>query len=471
MNENKYTRLIFDIIIFTVGTVLTKLVQFLLMPLYTTYMTTEAYGVAELTNNMSELLFPIVTLCIYEAAFRFVVGSDFSKEEIFTSSIKVLCLSSVAGGIVVCISYFVFHYKYAFFLYIILYAYSFKMLIAYYIRGKGYSKLFALSGIINAVFLAVFSFLFLVVFKFNVEGYLLAIAFSYISSIIFLFFNGHLYQDLKFNTSLSIVMSEMLKYCMPLIIYNVGYWLTTMSGRYILLWNTNASTAGIYAAVIKMASVINMMQQAFYAAFQLNTSREYNSSEKELYFSNVFKLYASGILIFGSLILCISPLLAKITLKNEFYSARIYLPLILFIAIIDCLFCFFKTMYTTYKLTKKAVPSMLIGAVVNIIVCLLTVRSLGIWGICIARFLCYISQAIYRVFDIQKFVFIKCDWKVIVPCILVLFLQVLCLTREITAGTIMACLLAVTVIVVNIKIYHNELLLIVCKVRRKFDKK
>ena len=440
MNENKYTRLIFDIIIFTVGTVLTKLVQFLLMPLYTTYMTTEAYGVAELTNNMSELLFPIVTLCIYEAAFRFVVGSDFSKEEI-----------------VVCISYFVFHYKYAFFLYIILYAYSFKMLIAYYIRGKGYSKLFALSGIINAVFLAVFSFLFLVVFKFNVEGYLLAIAFSYISSIIFLFFNGHLYQDLKFNTSLSIVMSEMLKYCMPLIIYNVGYWLTTMSG--------------IYAAVIKMASVINMMQQAFYAAFQLNTSREYNSSEKELYFSNVFKLYASGILIFGSLILCISPLLAKITLKNEFYSARIYLPLILFIAIIDCLFCFFKTMYTTYKLTKKAVPSMLIGAVVNIIVCLLTVRSLGIWGICIASFLCYISQAIYRVFDIQKFVFIKCDWKVIVPCILVLFLQVLCLTREITAGTIMACLLAVTVIVVNIKIYHNELLLIVCKVRRKFDKK
>lgn len=114
---------------------------------------------------------------------------------------------------------------------------------------------------------------------------------------------------------------------------------------------------------------------------------------------------------------------------------------------------------------------MLIGAVVNIIVCLLTVRSLGIWGICIASFLCYISQAIYRVFDIQKFVFIKCDWKVIVPCILVLFLQVLCLTREITAGTIMACLLAVTVIVVNIKIYHNELLLIVCKVRRKFDKK
>lgn len=104
MSKNRYVRLIVDMGVFTVGTVLTKLVQFLLMPLYTTYMNYRSICVAELTNNMSELLFPIVTLCIYEAAFRYVIGSKYSKEEILTSSIKVLSLSSLAGAIIVIFS-------------------------------------------------------------------------------------------------------------------------------------------------------------------------------------------------------------------------------------------------------------------------------------------------------------------------------------------------------------------------------
>lgn len=458
MSNNKYMRLILDMAVFTIGTVLTKLVQFMLMPLYTTYMTTEAYGVAELTNNMSELLFPIVTLCIYEAAFRYVVGSKFSNEEIVTSSIKVLSLSSLIGAFVVLFSHFFIHYEYAVYLYIILYAYSFKMLLAYYVRGKGYSKLFAMSGIVNAVFLAVFSVLFLVQLHWDVKGYLLAIAFSYISSILFLFIGGKLYNEIRFSIKTSEVNRALLQYSLPLIIYNVGYWLTTMSGRYILLWNTDSSTAGIYAAVIKMASVINMLQQAFYAALQLNTSREYESADREKYFSNIFKLYAVCILMFGSIILCLSPILAKLTLKNEFYSAKVFLPLILFVAIIDCLFCFFKTMYTTYKLTKRAVPSMLLGAFVNIIVCLLTVKKMGIWGICIASLLCYASQALYRILDVRRFVNIKCDWRIIVPCVCALFMQALLLTKGSMINIIMAYAISCIVFICNFLCYREDLM-------------
>lgn len=199
------------------------------------------------------------------------------------------------------------------------------MLIAYYVRGKGYSKLFAVSGIINAVFLAIFSFLFLVLLKWDVKGYLLAIAFSYISSMVFLFVGGRLYKEIKFSIKTKAVTKELLRYCTPLIIYNVGYWITTMSGRYILLWSTDASTAGVYAAVIKMASVINMLQQAFYAAFQLNTSREYESTDKEEYFSNIFKLYAACILMFGSIILCFSPAFGEnYAKKRVLYSQGVF---------------------------------------------------------------------------------------------------------------------------------------------------
>ncbi|WP_333646065.1 lipopolysaccharide biosynthesis protein [Lacrimispora sp.] len=467
MIENKYGRLVVDMAVFTIGTVLTKLVQFLLLPLYTTYMTTETYGVAELTNNMSELLFPIVTLCIYEAAFRYAVGSKHSKEEIISASIKVLFLSALAGAVLAVCAKHIIGYEYAFYLYFILFAYSFRMLIAYYVRGKGLSKLFAVSGIINAIFLAIFSIVFLILLKWGVKGYLLAIAFSYLFSMLFLFFGACIYKEVRVVSSNKGVTKELLNYSMPLIFYNIGYWLTTMSGRYILLWNTNSSTAGVYAAVIKMAAVINMLQQAFYAAFQLNTSREYESDDKEQYFTNIFKLYAACILIFGSIILCLSPILAKLTLKNEFYSAKVYLPLILFVAIIDCLFCFFKTMYTTYKLTKRAVPSMIIGTVVNIIICFATVTSFGIWGICIASLFCYVSQAIYRIFDVRKFVTIHCNWIVIIPCVLLLVIQVLCLTTYSLPGLLVSCLITIIVVLYNLIFYKKELLQIMKRLSLK----
>ena len=94
---NKYRILLSDIMIFTIGTVLAKAIQFILMPMYTIYMTTEAYGVAELTNNLSELFFPIVTLCIYEAAFRFAVDPEFSNKKLATSVVKVIIISIIIG--------------------------------------------------------------------------------------------------------------------------------------------------------------------------------------------------------------------------------------------------------------------------------------------------------------------------------------------------------------------------------------
>ncbi len=469
--SNKYTRLISDILIFTLGTVLTKVVQFVLMPLYTTYMTTEAYGVAELTNNMTEFFLPIATLCIYEAAFRYIVGSKFDKEEIFSSSISVLMISSFVGAIILLISNIFINFEYSLYLYLVLYAYSFQKLNAYYIRGKGYSKTFAFSGILNAIVLALSSVLYLVVFRMGVKGYLLAIMTGYLVSGLFLIVGGKVYKDFRPKKSNKRVIKEFLKYSTPLIIYNIGYWLTTMSGRYILLWNTDASTAGKYAAVMKIAAVINMLQQAFYAAFQLNTSREFESEDKERYFSNIFKYYSCGIVIFGSIILCMSPILSKMTLRGDFYSSSVYLPLILFIAIIDCLFCFYKTMYTTYKLTKQAVPSMIVGTIINLIVAVKTVNKYGIWGICFASLLCYVSQAIYRIIDTRKFVKIDCDWKLMILSMILLISQVLVLTFiNNFISIIVTAMIALVLIIVYYFIYQRELKVLIKSIKSKLCK-
>ena len=172
VSSNKYRTLLSDIMIFIIGTVLAKAIQFILMPLYTTYMSTEAYGIAELTNNLSELFFPIATLCVYEAEFRVAVGPEFSNRKLATAVAKVMLISSGIGLFIAIFVKIFLGYQYAFYLFFILYAYSIRMCAAYYIRGNGKSKIFAMSGVVNAISLSIFNVIFLVILKTGENGYL-----------------------------------------------------------------------------------------------------------------------------------------------------------------------------------------------------------------------------------------------------------------------------------------------------------
>lgn len=81
-NAGKYRSLASNTLIFTIGNALVKLIQLLLLPLYTSYMATSDYGVAELVNNLSDFLYPLFCLAIYESVFRFLMEKDAPKEEL-----------------------------------------------------------------------------------------------------------------------------------------------------------------------------------------------------------------------------------------------------------------------------------------------------------------------------------------------------------------------------------------------------
>lgn len=452
-NGNKYKELLSDIIVFIIGTVLAKLIQFILMPLYTTYMTTEAYGVSELTNNLSELFFPIATLCIYEAAFRYAVDPDFSNSKLIKAIMKVMFYSTFVGFVIAIIFKVVFKYQYAFYLFFILYAYSYRMCAAYYIRGSGKTKVFAMSGIINALSLSAFNIIFLVILRESEGGYLLSIGLSYCVSAIYLLLKGRILSEIDYCEKGDCKFDILLKYCMPLIFYNVLYWFTTISGRYILLWYTDTATVGKYVAAIKIAAVVNMIQQAVYAAFQLNSSREFTNEGKEKYYTEIINLFICLYCVFGSVIVCFTQLLAKITLKNDFYEARIFLPIIILAAIFNCISSLLGTMYSTYKKTKKMVGVSIVGASTNIVVGLVLAPFCGIWGIGLASVLCYLSQVIYKFWNIKKFCNIKYNWKKILPNLFLLTTQVALMSYDKNITTFLTIIICASMFVFNIKTF------------------
>lgn len=452
--QNKYVRMLVDVIVFGVGMVLAKIIQFFLMPIYTSYMSAESYGQAELVNNLSDLFFPIVTLCVYKASFRYAVNSQFTQGEVIKSSLRILFSSSLIGLMIVFFIDAIWKYEYAWYLYIILYTYSLKMLLSYYVRGKGYSKVFAISGIVNALALVAFTAYFVIYANRGETGYLLSICLGYIVTVVYLFVAGKIYKDVR-NTKVNISCEKsQVSFGLPLIFYNIGYWFTTMSGRYVLLLFTDSKQVGLYVAAIKISAVINMMQQAIQLAFELNASKEYANSDKEKYYSKLCNIFSSIFFIVGAIVIAVSSILSAITLKKEFIYAQVYLPIILLASIVQCLSALYGTMYIVYKRTKESVPNSVLGTIINLGFSILLTPKIGIWGVCIASLLCYLSQLIYKLHDIKKFCALRIQYKAIIISFLLLLVEMFCMTLEKKYCTLVICSV---VIVINIMSNYTDL--------------
>ena len=90
--KNKYKNLSKNVALFTVSSFGSKIIAFLLVPLYTSILSTEEYGTADLILETVSLLIPILTIDIQDAVLRFTIGNGDKKN---TISILLVCLNKI----------------------------------------------------------------------------------------------------------------------------------------------------------------------------------------------------------------------------------------------------------------------------------------------------------------------------------------------------------------------------------------
>ena len=191
-----------------------------------------------------------------------------------------------------------------------------------------------------------------------------------------------------------------------------------------------AAMAGLYTAANKLPAVISVVSQVFQQAWQLNSAQEYQNEDYNKFFENVWKLYLVFIFLFGSIVVATTPMLAQITLKNEFYNARFYIPMMMLAVIISSLSAFFGSLIIVYKKTKIAMRGMLLGAIVNLLVAIFLVRPLGVWGVLIASILCYLIILMHRMLYIKKRFPMNIHLEIMIPLFLMLVVEVILMSFD-----------------------------------------
>ena len=91
---NKYKKLFSNTVAMTIGQFSSKVLSFLLIPLYTSILTTEEYGIYDIIVTTVTLLTPFLTLVISEAVLRFAIDNEYDNRYVFTIGISLVFLGS-----------------------------------------------------------------------------------------------------------------------------------------------------------------------------------------------------------------------------------------------------------------------------------------------------------------------------------------------------------------------------------------
>ena len=281
--------LIKNTIVFAIGSIGSKLLQFLLLPLYTHVLTDAQYGIADVLHSIATVATPLLSLTVYESVFRYAMDKVTDPRDVFSTGMHSCLLSALASVLVglVCIgSGMDTGYVWAVVGYTV--ANFFSITFLQFIRAVGHVRLYALSNILQTLLIVIFNVAFLVHFQWGEEGYMLGYTLSNALVTVIIFFAARLWRYYHPRLSDSRTVTRMLRYSIPLIPSAVCWWLTTSIGRLMITHYLGSDANGPFAVAFKIPTIVVIAVGTFIQAWQMSANMEFDSPDFAQFNSKAF---------------------------------------------------------------------------------------------------------------------------------------------------------------------------------------
>lgn len=399
-------------IVYAIGNLGTKILTFLIVPLYTYYISTSDMGEYDLLITGVGLLSPIISLRISEATYNWMIKQTESNEVCIKSTYNYLLKSCALSVIVVgVIGHFTYIWNLKLFLAILVLDPVLETT-QKILRGLKNQKLFAASGIIYTGILVTLNFITVCVMKFGVTSLLVNTIISQLISIALIFILEKRMRCLTIaveKRTLLETQREMLKYSMPLVPSTLSWWVMSVSDRYVVRFFLGSSFNGIYAIATKFPSVL----QTFFVLFNnawtdMALANLHSKEENSKYVSNLFeKMYMFSF----STIFCLIPVTKVVTqviLSADYKIGSIYIGFLYLGAIFQGFSTFASVGYLQNKKTARAATSSLAGAIINLLVDFILIKSVGLFAAALSTYIGFLVMWLVRMYDIRN------DWPIAV---------------------------------------------------------
>lgn len=349
---------------------LPKVFSFLLVPLYTSYLTTEEYGISDLIINTASLIIPFLALGSANAVLRFTIENKEDKRPI-QISIRILAAGSLLLAIALTIVYFAAEIKASYLLFVFFISVSSVLsdIGMSYTRGEEQMKLLTFCGVGSSLLAILCNILLIAVFRLGLYGFLVSSVAAYLFNIIVvgLYYRKHA----LFAGILSIrepqLQKEMLQYSVPLILSGLAWWAISSSDRYFVSWLCGTAANGIYSVAYKIPTILQTAQNVFSQAWVFTLYDSYKTEEGLKYISKVYSFYSFLITAGCAFLITLDVPISRLLYAKDFFLAWHYVPILLLSIVFNSLGSFMGGFMSVYKETRFSAKISVFSAALNIV--------------------------------------------------------------------------------------------------------
>ena len=408
---SRFKTLFQNSLIFTISSFASKLLGFLMLPLYTRVLSREEFGTADLIIFSIGLLMPVLTISISESIIRFALDENEDKRQVFMIGLKVLLLGWLILLFTVPFTDKIPVIKdYAVWFYLIYITQSLNIYFNQFTRGLNKIKLIGIVGVIQTLTIVFSNILFLVVFEFGINGFLFSIVIANFIALLILFFGANLKHYLEFKKIDKQLKKEIIKYSMPLVPARTSWWVNNSSNRYIIANFSGISELGLFSAASKIPSILVTFQGIFIQAWEISALTEFKNKDSAIFFTKIYNLY-NFLLIIGCsfLIMFIKPI-SGILLGPEFMEAWRLVPFLLIAVIFGGMIGFLNTINMAVKKTNALVLPVIIGALVGVVINLIFIPDYGAMVASISVTISYFLIWFQRLINAKKYIKLEINY-------------------------------------------------------------
>lgn len=406
MNE-RVKELISNSALFTIANMGSKILVFLMVPLYTAVLSTEEYGISDLVQTTAMLLYPILTCMISEAVLRFCFLKGVNPSQAFYVGIQVVAIGSIINVFLgvgfLYVPFFSSLGLYVLFIPIMFIGHSLSQLFHKLTRGIGKVKISATAGLMSTGLVVSLNLLFLLVFKIGILGYLLSYALAEYASAGYMALSCNSLIK-KFPRIESGLCSQMLKYSIPLVPNSLSWWALSSVNRYIMLSYIGVSAVGIYSASMRIPSILTVLCDIFAQAWLLSALKNYESEETKAFINAIHNRYSSVVIILTATFIILSKPITMLLLSGDF-SDYWYVTPFLFISVFwGAMVGFLGAVFSAERKNTMQFVSTVIGAMFSIVITFLFLKQFGVIVVAIATMMGFFVIWLVRRLAVNKYI-------------------------------------------------------------------
>jgi len=448
----EYKKIIRHSMVYGLGLALSQMVGFVMIPVYTRYLTPADYGVYELLILTTKILTMFLTLGLSSATLRyyFEYENEETKDKVISTALIAALLISFAGATSVNLfrnglSWLCFDsYQYVHYFTLVLFAMAFEIAMEIplaYIRAKELSHIFVFLIVSRLIVALSLNILFVVYYELGLKGILLS---NLITATIFgtgIIAYTFVKTTIGFSKKL---FTQLFLYGWPLILSGFGFFVINSTDRFFLKHFLNLEEVGLYSLSVRFASVLSIVLLGpfwkMYGPYRFSIMKK--DEAREIY-ANVQKIMLFVMLVCALGMIVLSKDVLIILTPISFHGAYSAIPFLVLSTVSLTCYYLFQTGIYLQKQTKVISKLVSVAAVSSLTFNYLLIPHMGMVGAALAKFLTLFFLAVMTYVVSQKKYKIHYDHKsnfiIVILALITWFLSTLVLFDNIWLRMFMKC--------------------------------